>query len=95
MEKFLSITEDSTSSNEVEIDADKQKFYNSQLRVGDYAKISASELQKISFDNKSIILKIYYVDMLAKYSVGAGKKFFYGVVSSGKSRSILICKGNR
>ena len=33
--------------------------------------------------------------MLAKYSVGAGKKFFYGVVSSGKSRSILICKGNR
>ena len=28
MEKFLSIIEDSTSSNEVKIDADKLKFYN-------------------------------------------------------------------
>ena len=58
-------------------------------------KFRLVSFKKLSFDNKSIILKIYYIDMLAKYSVGAGKKFFYGVVSSGKSRSILICKGNR
>ena len=63
----MSIIEDSTSSNEVEIEADKRKFYNSQLRVWDYAKISASEFQKLSFDNKSITLKIYCVDMLTKY----------------------------
>ena len=33
--------------------------------------------------------------MTAKYSVGAGNKFFYEAVSSGKSKSISICKGNR
>ena len=57
MEKYLSIIEDSTSSNEVEIDADKLKFYNSQLKVWDYEKISASEFQKRSFDDKTSTLK--------------------------------------
>ena len=53
----MSIIEDSTSSNEVEIDADKLKFYNSQLKVWDYEKISASEFQKLSFDDKTSTLK--------------------------------------
>ena len=57
MEKLLSIIEDLTSSNEVEIDADKLKFYNSQLKVWDYEKISASEFQKLSFDDKTSTLK--------------------------------------
>ena len=57
MEKYLSIIEDSASSNEVEIDADKLKFYNSQLKVWDYEKISASEFQKLSFDDKTSTLK--------------------------------------
>lgn len=57
MEKYLSIIEDLTSSNEVEIDADKLKFYNSQLKVWDYEKISASEFQKLSFDDKTSTLK--------------------------------------
>ena len=57
MEKYLSIIEDSTSSNEVEIDADKLKFYNSQLKVWDYEKISASEFQKHSFVDKTSSLK--------------------------------------
>ena len=57
MEKYLSIIEDSTSSNEVEIDADKLKFYNSQLKVWDYEKISAGEFQKLSFDDKTSTLK--------------------------------------
>lgn len=57
MEKYLSIIEDSTSSNEVEIDADKLKFYNSQLKVWDYEKISASQFQKLSFDDKTSTLK--------------------------------------
>ena len=78
MEKFLSIFEGSTSANEVQIDADKLKFYNSQLKLWDYAKILASEFRKLSFDDKTSILKKYYVDMSAKYSVSAGKKFFIG-----------------
>ena len=58
----------------------------------DYAQILTSELQKLSFDSKTSILKKYYVDMLAKYSVGAGKKFFYEVDSSGKSKFVLILR---
>lgn len=61
----------------------------------DYSIIAGSGFQKIWFDDKSSILKKYYVDMSAKYSVSASKKFFYGVVSSGKSRSVLICMRHR
>ena len=82
-----------TPSNQVEIDAEKLKFYNSQLKVWKYAKNSAAEFQKHSFDYRSSILKKYYVDVTAKYSAGAGKKF--EGVSSGKSKSVSVCKGNR
>ena len=74
MEEFLKIVKE-PSSNEVVIDADKLKFFNSQLKVWEYAKISAAEFQKLSFDDRSSILKKYYVDMSAKYSVGAVKMF--------------------
>ena len=95
MEQLLKIVEEPTPANEVEIDAEKLKFYNSQLKVWDYAKISAVEFQKLSFDDRSNILKKYYVDMTAKYSAGAGKKFFHEAVSSGKLKPISFCKGNR
>ena len=63
----------------IEIDNDKLNIYNSQLKVSDYAKISANEFQELSFDNKPSILKKYHVDMLAKYSSGAGKvNFLWG-----------------
>lgn len=94
MEQYLKIVEEPTLSNEVETDAEKLKFYNSHLKVWDYAEISAVEFQKLSFDNRSTILKKYYVGMTAKYSAGAGKKFFYEAVSSGKSKPVSICKGN-
>ena len=74
MEQFLKITEE-PSSNEVVIDADKLKPFNSQLKVWEYAKILAAEFQKLSFDSRSSIFKQYYVDITAKYLVGAGKMF--------------------
>lgn len=79
----------------MEIDAGKLKFYNSQLKVWKYAKNSGAEFQKLSFDYRSSILKKYYVDVTAKYSAGAGKKFFFEAVSSGKSKSVSVFKGNR
>ena len=42
MDQFLKILE-LTSSNEVEIGAEKLRFFNSQLKVWDYAKILAIE----------------------------------------------------
>ena len=39
--------------------------------------------------------KKYYVDMTAKYSADAAKKFLCEAVSSGKSKTVSICKGNR
>ena len=74
MEEFLKIVQE-PSSNEVVIDLNKLKFFNSQLKLWEYAKILAAEFQKLSLDNKSSILKQYYVDMSAKYLVGAGKMF--------------------
>ena len=41
----------------------------------EYAKILAAEFQKLSFDSRSSIFKQYYVDITAKYLVGAGKMF--------------------
>ena len=56
MEEFLKIVQE-PSSNEVVIDLNKLKFFNSQLKLWEYAKILAAEFQKLSLDNKSSILK--------------------------------------
>ena len=47
------------------------------LKVWDFAKTSSSELQSLSFDNKSSLLKTYYVEMLSKQPVGKGKTIFF------------------
>ena len=77
MEEFLKIVEGSLSSTEVAIDGDKLKSYNTQLKMWDYAKVSAGNFQKPSFDDRSSILKKYYADISAKYSVGASKMFVF------------------
>ena len=78
MEEFLGVVEDPSlsSSAEVSTDADRLKFFNSKVKVWEYAKILASDFQKFSFDNRSSILKNYYLDMSTKYSTGAGKMFY-------------------
>ena len=73
MEKFLQIIEAPAQPNEVEMDPEKLKVFNSKLKVWDFAKILASEFENLPFDDKSSILKKYYVDMLSKYSDGKGK----------------------
>ena len=73
MEKLLKIVE-KPSSTELAIDAGRLKFFNSKLKIWDYTKISIREFQKLLFDDRSNILKKFY--MSAKYSVGAGKISF-------------------
>ena len=72
MEEFLRMVEHSTLSQEVATDVEKLKFFTSRIKIWDYVKISSLEYQKLLFDDKSSILKNYYVDMSAKYSVGTG-----------------------
>ena len=52
MEKLIQIAEAPTQSDEVEMDPEKLKFFNSKLKVWDFAKISASELQDLPFDSQ-------------------------------------------
>ena len=55
------------------MDPEKLKFSNSRIKVLNFAKTSSSEFQNLSFDDKSRILKKYYVDILSRYPDGIGK----------------------
>ena len=78
MEEFLRIVEEPAStSTEVEMDPEKLKFFTSKLKIWDYAKILALEFQKLSFEDKSKILRNYYTEMSTKYLVNSGKICFY------------------
>ena len=59
LEKRLQIVEAPIQPNEVEMDPEKLKFCNSKLKVRDFTKISSSEFQNLSFDNKLSILRKY------------------------------------
>ena len=76
MEKLLQIVEAPIQPNEVEMNPKKLKFFNSKLKVWDFAEISSSKFQNLLFDDKSSILKKYYVDMLSRYADGKGKIIF-------------------
>ena len=76
MKEFLRILEDLLpSSAEVTIDVDSLKIFNTKVKIWEYAKISASDFQKLSFDDRASILKNYYSDMSSKCYVGAGILF--------------------
>ena len=77
MEKLLAIIKPTAQPDEVEMDPDKVKFFNSKLKVWDFAKISPSEFRSLSSDDKLLLLKNYYVEMSCKYTEGRGKPFFY------------------
>ena len=70
MENFLRLVEQLAASEEVAIDAEKLKFFNRELKIWDYAKISSSDYQKLSFEDKFSILKSYYVDMSCTLGTG-------------------------
>ena len=77
MEEFLRVIEASLSSSaEVTIDAEKLKFFTTKVKIWDYAKKFPSNFQKLSFGDRALILKNYYSDMSAKYSLGTGTSFF-------------------
>ena len=53
-------------------------MFNSKFKVWDYAQILAGEFQKLSFDDRSSILRKYYVDTPAKYLVvGSWKEWLF------------------
>ena len=53
----------------MEIGPEKLKFWG-------FAKFPSSEFQNLSFDEKSRLLKNYYVEMSSKYTDSRGKPFF-------------------
>ena len=67
-------------------------FFNSQLKVWEYAKISTAKFEKLLFDDRSSILKKYYVDMCTKYLVGADKMFSVSfLVAFGLFFGLFLC----
>ena len=61
MEDFLEVVEEPTTTD-VNIYAKKLNFFNTKLKIWDYSKISLSEYQNISVDDRSSILRNYYHD---------------------------------
>ena len=47
------------------------------MKIWEYVKISASDFQKLSFDDRPSILKNYYLDTSTKYSMGSSKIFCF------------------
>ena len=62
MEKFLAIIEPTVQPDEVQVDPKRLKFFNSKLKVWDFAKIWSSEFRSVPSDDKSSLLKKHYVD---------------------------------
>ena len=71
MEKLLAIIEPTAQSDEVEIDPEKLKILIPRSKFGILVKFL-----RLSFNDKSCLLKKHHVEMLAKYTVGKGKLFF-------------------
>ena len=59
MEELLRIMEQLSSSTESTIDAERLKFFKTKVNIWNYAKISAGDFQKLSFDDRASILKNY------------------------------------
>ena len=79
MEKLLAIIAPTAQADDVEMDPEKLKFFNSKLKVWDFAKISPSDFQSLSFDDKSLLLKSYYAEMSSK-CIGLKVNHFFVVV---------------
>ena len=76
MEKLLAFITPTAQPDEVEMDSEKLKFFNIKLKVWDFAKISPSEFRSLSFDDKSLLLKKYYVEMSSMNTEVRGKPLF-------------------
>ena len=76
VEKLFAIITTTVQPDEVEMDPEKLKFFNSELKVWDFAKVSPSEFQSLLFDDKSLFLKNYYIEISSKYTEVRGKSFF-------------------
>ena len=63
--------------NEVEMDPEKPKRFNPQLKVWDFAKILASEFQNLPFGDKSNILKKYHIDTYHQNILLVKAKLFF------------------
>lgn len=68
MEYFLRIVEEpSRPQTEITIDASKLKFFNTKVKIRDYARLSFVEYQKLCAEDRSSILKLYYPEMCKKF----------------------------
>ena len=64
MERFLSLVEEPSQQEEVQIDKENLKQFLRKVKVWDYARLSFTDYQKFSVDDRSSILKNCYIDIL-------------------------------
>ena len=80
MDKFIRIVEQ-LSLSQTNIDAERLKFSNTNLKIWEYANVSFEDYQKLSFDNRSAILRNYYSEMCNRYP-GSGIFFLFSFVTA-------------
>ena len=75
MNKFFQIVKEPSSSS-MEIKEDRRKFFASKIKIWDYADLSQADHQKLSVEDRSSILKKYYVDLSVRY-LDSGKNCIF------------------
>ena len=89
MDKLLRIVEQ-LSLSQTNIDAERLKFSNTNLKIWEYANVSFEDYQKLSFDNRSAILRNYYSEMCNRYP-GSGIFFLFYFVTAPFFFCLVCC----
>ena len=78
MEEYLNIVEERSSpQQDISIDSKRLKFFTSKLKIWDNARQNFDDFKKLLVEDRSSLLKSYYVDMVSKYGNGSGIFFLY------------------
>ena len=72
MEHFLQMVEE-PFQQQVETDEAKLKYFISKVKIWDYTCLGLNDNQKLSVEDRSSVLKNYYLEMRSRYSDGTGK----------------------
>ena len=62
---------------EVSIDSEKLTFFTSKVKIWEYARLNYENYQKLSVEDRSSVLKSYYVDMFTWFSNSSGTWFCF------------------
>ena len=71
MDDFLKLVK-KPSEDQIEIDASRLKFFSSKVKIWDFARLSFTDYQKLSVEDRSFILKSYYAEICSRFPAGSG-----------------------